>query len=255
MDKVFGGIYAPSTIGSVLRSFIHGHVRQLQAATGRFTSGLIGELGLLADSDVIYVDVDSKAKQIYGPAKQGASFGYTKVRGLHFLIVTASTPHSPPVIVAVRLREGNAGSGRGAASLVKEAIRILRQAGVTATILVRVDSAFFSAKLSKPAATRRACTSRSPWPTSRTSGPASSASPEDDTDQVPAGGGDDDERRWVSEAEIVEIPHAAFTSKPEKYHVTARLIVRRVKRLNPATVPAGQGELFAVWRPPRLLHR
>lgn len=149
MDRVFGGIYAPSTIGSFLRSFTHGHVRQLQAATGRFTSGLIGGVGLLADSDIVFLDIDSKVKQVYGPAKQGASFGYTKVRGLHFLIVTASTPGSRPVMVAVRLREGKAGSGRGAASLIAEAIRTLRSAGVTARILIRADSAFFSAKLVK----------------------------------------------------------------------------------------------------------
>jgi hypothetical protein len=149
MDKVFDRIYAPSTLGAFLRSFTHGHVRQLQAATGRFTAGLIGSLGLLADSDVIYLDIDSKVKQVYGPDKQGASFGYTKVRGLHFLIVTASTPTSRPVIVATRLRAGKAGSGRGAASLVAEAIRALRRAGITATILVRADSAFFSAKLVK----------------------------------------------------------------------------------------------------------
>jgi hypothetical protein len=147
MDKAFETIYAPSTLGSFLRVFTHGHVRQLQAATSRFTAGPIGTLGMLGDSDVIHLDIDSKFKQVYGPAKQGASFGYTKVRGLHFLIVTASTPHSRPVIVATRLRAGKAGSGRGAACLVKEAIRTLRAAGVTATILVRADSAFFSAKL------------------------------------------------------------------------------------------------------------
>ena len=62
-----------------------------------------------------YLDIDSKVKQVYGPAKQGASFGYTKVRGLHFQIVTASTPSSRPVIVATRLRKGAAGSGKGAA--------------------------------------------------------------------------------------------------------------------------------------------
>lgn len=59
---------------------------------------------------------------------------------------------------------------------------------------------------------------------------------------------DDEEARWISDAEIAEIPYTAFTSKPKKQQVTARLIVRRVKRLNPATVPEGQGELFTAWR-------
>jgi hypothetical protein len=250
MDKVFGGIYAPSTLGSFLRSFTHGHVRQLQAATGRFTTALIGQLGLLADSDVVHLDIDSKVKQVYGPAKQGVSFGYTKVRGLHFLLVTASTPHSRPVIVAVRLREGKAGSGRGAASLVKEAIKTLRSAGVTATIVVRADSAFFSAKLVK------ACRDAPGVQFSITvaNQPNIRASiekiPEDAWTPIKYRDAvwDDEERRWVSEAEIAEIRHAAFGSKPEKYHATARLIVRRVKRLNPTAVPEGQGELFAIWR-------
>jgi hypothetical protein len=250
MDKVFNRIYAPSTLGAFLRSFTHGHVRQLQAATGRFTAGLIGSLGLLADSDVIYLDIDSKVKQVYGPDKQGASFGYTKVRGLHFLIVTASTPTSRPVIVATRLRAGKAGSGRGAASLVAEAIRALRRAGITATILVCADSAFFSAKLVK------ACRDAPGVQFSITM--ANTETVRASIEQIPESAWtpikyrnalwDADEQRWISEAETAEIPHAAFTSKKERYHVTARLIVRRVKRLNPADVPEGQAELFAVWR-------
>jgi hypothetical protein len=59
---------------------------------------------------------------------------------------------------------------------------------------------------------------------------------------------DEQEERWISDAEIAEIPFTAFTSKKKQFHTTARLIVRRVKRLNPTTVPEGQSELFAVWR-------
>lgn len=250
MDRAFGGIYAPSTLGSFLRAFTHGHVRQLHAATSRFTTQLIGELELLNDSDVIHLDIDSKVKQVYGPAKQGASFGYTKVRGLHFLIVTASTAHSRPVIVAVRLREGRAGSGRGADTLVREAIGVLRRAGVTATIVVRADSAFCSAKLVK--ACRDAPDVFFSITVANTEQVRASIEKIPDDAWTPIkyrnAVWDDQEGRWVSEAETAEIPHAAFTSKKAKYHVTARLIVRRVKRLNPATVPEGQGELFAVWR-------
>lgn len=250
MDRAFGGIYAPSTLGSFLRAFTHGHVRQLHAATSRFTTHLIGELGLLNDSDVIHLDIDSKVKQVYGPAKQGASFGYTKVRGLHFLAVTASTAHSRPVIVAVRLREGRAGSGRGADTLIREAIGVLRRAGVTATIVVRADSAFCSAKLVKVC--RDAPEVFFSITVANTEQVRASIEKIPDTAWTPIkyrnAVWDADEQRWVSEAEIAEIPHAAFTSKKAKYHVTARLIVRRVKRLNPATVPEGQGELFAVWR-------
>ncbi|MFC1400940.1 MULTISPECIES: hypothetical protein [Streptacidiphilus] len=62
----------------------------------------------------MHLDIDSKVKQVYRAGKQGAEYGYTKVRGLHFQIVTASTPLSAPVIVATRLCKGSAGSTKGA---------------------------------------------------------------------------------------------------------------------------------------------
>ncbi|MER6769649.1 hypothetical protein ABT389_07795 [Streptomyces bacillaris] len=62
----------------------------------------------------MFLDIASKVKPVHGYAKQGAGFGYTRQRGLHFQIVTASTPIAAPVIVASRLRKGSAGSGKGA---------------------------------------------------------------------------------------------------------------------------------------------
>jgi hypothetical protein len=254
-DRLFGGIYAPSTLGSFLRSFTHGHVRQLQAAARRFTANLIGHAGLIPPGEpIVFLDIDSKVKQVYGPAKQGASFGYTKVRGLHFQIVTASTPRSRPVVVATRLRKGAAGSGKGAGSLIAEAIRAVREAGITATILVRADSAFFSAKVVKAIRAAGALFSITVGNTKRIRAaisqvPESAWTPIKYRDAV----WDPDEARWVSEAEIAEVQYTAFTAKRKGLHVTARLIVRRVKRLNPATVPKGQGELFAAYRHHALL--
>ena len=253
LHRLFDGIYAPSTLGSFLRSFTHGHVRQLQAAARRFTANLIGHAGLVpAGEPVVFLDIDSKVKQVYGPAKQGASFGYTHVRGLHFQIVTASTPSSRPVIVATRLRRGSAGSGKGAASLVAEAIRALREAGVTAVIVVRADSAFFSARLVKAVRDGGALFSITVGNTQRIRAaisqiPETSWRPIKYRDAV----WDQDEHRWVSEAEIAEIRYTAFASKAKGLQVTARLIVRRVKRLNPAA--EGQGELFAAHRHHALL--
>jgi hypothetical protein len=250
LHRCFGGIYAPSTLGSFLRSFTHGHVRQLQAAARRFTASLIGHAGLIPPGEpLVYLDIDSKVKQVYGPAKQGASFGYTKVRGLHFQIVTASTASSRPVVVATRLRKGSAGSGKGAASLVAQAIRAVREAGVTAEIVVRAASAFFSAKVIKAVRAGGAQFSITVGNTTRIRSaisqiPESAWTPIKYRDAV----WDEDEHRWVSEAEIAEIRYTAFASKAKDLRVTARLIVRRVKRLNPKTVPEGQGELFAAYR-------
>ncbi|MGW3957547.1 transposase [Streptomyces sp. NPDC004752] len=109
---------------------------------------LIAHTGLVPKRDeVVFVDIDSKVKQVYGPAKQGASFGYTKQRGLHFQIVTVKTGTCAPVIVATRLRKGSANSGKGAASLLREALVTVRAMGITAQIVVRADSAFFSHKV------------------------------------------------------------------------------------------------------------
>lgn len=248
--RLFGGIYAPSTLGSFLRAFTHGHVRQLQAATRRFTANLIPHAGLIPPGQpLVFLDIDSKVKQVYGPAKQGASFGYTKVRGLHFQVVTASTPSSRPVVVATRLRKGAAGSGKGAESLIAEAIRAVRESGFTGMILVRADSAFFSAKVVKAIRAAKAQFSITVGNTKRIRAalaalPESAWTPIKYRDAV----WDQDEQRWISEAEIAEIAYTAFTSKGKDLHVTARLIVRRVKRLNPKTVPEGQGELFAAYR-------
>ena len=248
--RLFSGIYAPSTLGSFLRSFTHGHVRQLQGAARRFTANLVGHAGLLPPGEpIVYLDIDSKVKQVYGPAKQGASFGYTKVRGLHFQIVTASTPRSRPIVVATRLRKGAAGSGKGADSLIAEAIRAVRESSVTATILVRADSAFFCAKVVKAIRAAGALFSITVGNTKRIRAaisriPETAWTPIKYRDAV----WDADEQRWISEAEIAEVEYTAFASKKTDLQVTGRLIVRRVKRLNPKSVPEGQGELFAAFR-------
>jgi hypothetical protein len=249
-DRIFSGIYAPSTLGSFLRAFTHGHVRQLQTAARRFTANLIPHAGLVPPGEpIVYLDIDSKVKQVYGPAKQGASFGYTHVRGLHFQIVTASTPRSRPVIVAVRLRNGAAGSGKGAASLIAEGIRAVRESGVNATIVVRADSAFFSAKVIKAIRTGGAQFSITVGNTARIRA-AIARIPENAWTPIKYRNAvwDQEEGRWVSEAEIAEIRYTAFASKAKDLQVSARLIVRRVKRLNQRTVPEGQGELFAAYR-------
>src|SRR6266513_1337615 len=108
---------------------------------------------LLPGADVLaFVDVDSQQKRVYGHAKQGAAFGFTKiqgkgllVRGLNVLAATVCTPLAAPVIAATRLRGGNASSARGAASMVTEAVGTARSAGCAGILVVRMDSAFYGA--------------------------------------------------------------------------------------------------------------
>ena len=89
-----------------------------------------------------------KGTKMFGHAKQGASFGHTKIagrqvlrKGLSPLATTISTNEGAPVVAGIRLRAGRAGSGKGAASMVREAIGTARAAGATGQILVRGDSA------------------------------------------------------------------------------------------------------------------
>jgi hypothetical protein len=136
---LFGGIRAPSTLGSHLRSYTWGNVSQLEKAGREFLARLAGRAPLLPGADVLaFVDVDSMQKRVYGHKKQGAKFGHTKiqgksllVRGLNALAATVSTPLAAPVIAATRLRGGNAASARGAARQAARAIAPAREAGCT----------------------------------------------------------------------------------------------------------------------------
>ena len=153
MPALFGGIRAPSTLGSFLRSFTWGNVLQLGKVHRLMLAELARRAPLLPGKDVLaFVDIDSQQKRVYGRRKQGAAFGHTKiqgksllVRGLNALAATISTPLGAPVIAATRLRGGNAASARGAASFAAEAVRTARGTGCSGIVVVRADSAFYSA--------------------------------------------------------------------------------------------------------------
>lgn len=87
MGRLFGGVRAPSTLGTFLRSFTHGHVQQLDAVSGRLLAGLAGRVpGLLAGGGaggLVFVDVDDTIEEVHGYGKQAAACGYSKVRGLN----------------------------------------------------------------------------------------------------------------------------------------------------------------------------
>ena len=169
MDALFGGVRAPSTLGSHLRSYAWGNVLQIEKAGRELLARLSREAPLLPGADVLaFVDIDSTQKRVYGHKKEGARFGHTKiqgksvlVRGLNALIAAVSTPLSAPVVAATRLRGGNAPSARGADSLAAQAIGTARACGCTGTIVVRMDSAYYAAAVIA-AVRRTAPGSRSP---------------------------------------------------------------------------------------------
>jgi hypothetical protein len=250
MRRVFGGIRAPSTLGTFLRAFTWGHVRQLEKVARTVLETLPRHAPVLTGAGTYaIVDVDSTIRGVFGYAKQGASYGYTKVKGLHPLLAIVSTPTCAPLVAAARLREGRAGAARGAASFAAEALGAARAAGATGLLLFRADSAFYSAAVvaaCRRAGARFSITVRMDAAVRR----AVATIPETAWVAIkyPQAVWDDEEQRWVSDAEIAEVTYTAFTSHPKDQQVTARLIVRRVRRRNPASVPQGQGELFAAHR-------
>jgi hypothetical protein len=255
MGMLFGGLRAPSTLGSHLRSYTWGNVSQLEKAGREFLAELARRAPLLPGAETLaFIDIDSMQKRVYGHKKQGARFGHTKiqgksllVRGLNALAATISTPLSAPVIAATRLRGGNAASARGAASLATRAIATARECGCTAMIIVRMDSAYYNAAVI--GAVRRGGARFSvtvPMNSSVRAAIAAIPGTAWTPIRYPRAIWDDQLDAWVSDAEVAEIEYTAFTSKKGQA-VTARLVVRRVRDLNKQAA-GGQDELFPVWR-------
>ena len=250
MGKVFTGAYAPSTLGSFLRAFTFGHVRQLDAVASRFLGGLAAATPLVAGVDqYALVDVDDTIIEVHGYAKAGSGYGYSGVRGLNALIATVTTRDAAPVIVAQRLRKGSCGSPRGAKRLVADAlatVKKLRTDPASAKVLLRADSAFYgratigaavragaqvsvTVRLNTLIRTTIAAIPDHAWTTIQY------------TDAV----FDETTSTWISRAEVAEVPFTAFAACKKADQVPGRLVVRRIPDLNTHT---GQPTLFDTWR-------
>jgi Transposase DDE domain group 1 len=251
MSRLFVGVRAPSTLGTFLRAFRFGHVRQLDAVAARFTAGLARHAPIVAaGAEVSYLDVDDTVRATFGYAKQGVGYGYSGVKGLNALLATVSSATSAPVIVATRLRKGLANSARGAARLVADAIKTARACGAGGLLVLRGDSAYYTRDVI--AAARRHGVRFSVTARKDRAVTAAIASISDDawtTIRYPHAVFDEQLQQWVSDAEVAEVPFTAFTSRPKAQQLTARLIVRRVRDQNPDHVQRNaQGELFPLWR-------
>ena len=170
------------------------------------------------------------------------------VRSLNALAAVVSTPLAAPVITATRLRGGKANSARGAASLAAEAISAARQAGCTGQLVFRIDSAYYSATVLgaiRRGGARFSVTVRMD-PRIRA---AIASIPQDAWTPItyPRAIWDENQKRLVSDAEVAEVPHTAFALKKKGQAITARLIVRRTRDLNPRA-RQGQDEMFPTWR-------
>ena len=251
MGKVFTNAYAPSTLGSFLRSFTFGHVRQLDAVASRFLTDLADQTPLVTtvpeSTQRVMVDIDDTIIEVHGYAKQGSGYGYSGVRGLNALLAVVSTTHSAPVVVAQRLRKGSCGSPRGAKRLIADALKTVASIS-PAKVLVRADSAFYGHPMVAAAMRAGADVSvtvrMDPKVKAAISAIGEDAwTPIEYTDAV----FDEQTQTWISRAEVAEIPFTAFSSRKATEQVPGRLVVRRIPDLNPSKNP-GQEALFDTWR-------
>lgn len=251
MGRLFDRTYAPSTLGSFLREFRFGHVRQLDAVASRLFANLTSRAPLLQaqPGEPVMVDLDDTIIEVHGYQKQGAGFGYSGVRGLNALLATASTSTSAPVILAQRLRQGKTGSPKGAARIVGDALAVLRRTSAATGVrpLLRADSAFYGHATIGTAITAGADVSVTVRmdPAVKT---AIATIPDDAWEMIEYTDAIRDETtgQWISKAEVAEVPFTAFRSRKKAERVEGRLVVRRIPDLNPRQVE--QPTLFDTFR-------
>jgi hypothetical protein len=225
---------APSTVGTWLRAHKWSNVRQLDAVSRELLARLwqagAGPADLAAP---LTIDLDSTIVEVHGRDKQGAAFGYTKVRGYHPQLATCAQTGQ---VLMSRLRGGSAGAARGAASFLTETISRVRNAGASGQLTVRADSAFYSKAFLSTAAkfdVRFSVTARQ----DKRVRAAIDAIPEDAWQPIPY---------WlstpeVSGADVAETPFTVFAGD-RRHARQVRLVVRRVR-----PTPGSQLALFTAW--------
>ncbi len=233
-SSLFDVTRAPSTVESWLRAHKWSNVRQLDAVSRELLARLWAAGAGPADlSAPLTIDLDSTIVEVQGRQKQGAAFGYTKVRGYHPQLATCAQTGQ---VLMSRLRGGSAGAARGAASFLTETISRVRNAGATGQLTVRADSAFYSKAVLSTAAkfdVRFSITARQ----DKRVRAAIDAIPDAAWQPIPY---------WlstpeVSGADIAEIPFTVFAG--DKRHARqVRLVVRRVR-----PTPGSQLALFTTW--------
>jgi hypothetical protein len=211
-------VMAASTVGTFLRAFTFGHVRQLDQVTGEILAR-VWAAGAGPGDGPLTVDVDSTICEVCGYHKQGASYGYTRRLGYHPLLATRAGSGE---VLHARLRKGAANTARGILRFVDELIARLRRAGASGELTLRMDSGFWSAKLIRRLRAHKACYSITVRQT-KTVRAAIAAIPE------PA---------WV---QIAYQPDGVAQVAETGYRGD-RLIVRRVRN------QGDQAQLFPTWR-------
>lgn len=134
---------AASTIGTFLRSFTFGHIRQLDAVCSRVLQRAWAA-GAGPGPGPLVIDLDSTICQVHGKQKQGTGYGYTRVLGYHPLLATLAGSGE---ILFARMRHGSANTARGTVRFVDELVGVVKRAGATGPVTMRADSGFWAWKL------------------------------------------------------------------------------------------------------------
>jgi hypothetical protein len=222
-------VMAPSTIGTFLRSFTFGFVRQLDAVAARLLANAWTAGAGPGESDLV-IDLDSTICEVHGHAKQGAGYGYTKCLGYHPLVATRAGTGE---ILFSRMRKGSAGSSRGINRFIDELAGVLSRAKATGANCVRADSGFWSWELLRTLDRHRMTWSITV--TNHAKVKAAIASIPDDA--------------WVDIdytlggfAQVAETTYQGGGQR-KKHRRTVRLVVRRTRLADTA-----QARLFPDWR-------
>ena len=219
-------VKAPSTLGTFLRSFRWGHVRQLDRVS-RELLARAWAAGAGAGDGPLTIDLDSTICETYGLAKEGARrHGYTGQRGYHPLLAVAAGTGE---VLLARLREGRANTARGAAHFLRETLGRVRYGGAKGQLTVRADSGFYTHSIvavCRKMRVRFSITVRQ----HQSLRSLIEAIPEGDWRPIPY---------WMEgAADVAETSYTPFKSEPDAAPV--RLIVRRVR-----PTPGSQLALFA----------
>ncbi len=218
--RLLGGwVAAPSTLGTFLRAFTFGHVRQLDALLGRALERA-WRAGAGPGDGRLVIDVDSFVGEVCGRLKQGAAYGYTHLLGYHPILATRADTREA---LHIRLRKGSANTQKGIVRFCEELIARVDRAGATGTKLLRADSGFWNTKVFERL-------ERAGWQYSigvrmiKTVSAAVAAIDED---------------AWQT---IADYPDEGEAQIAETVYGGRRLIVRRTRLLGP------QAELWPDWR-------
>lgn len=229
---LFDATRAPSTIGSWLRAHKWSNVRQLDAVSRELLARLWSAGAGPGDpAGPLTIDLDSSIVEVYGRAKQGAAFGYTKVRGYHPQFATCA---STGMVLFSRLRGGSAGAARGAKSFLTETVSRVRGAGSTGRLTIRADSAFYSRAVLGTAVklgVEFSVTARH----SKKIRAAIEAIDDDAWTPIPY---------WLSTPEVsgADVAETSYTAFSGAEALDVRLVVRRVR-----PTPGSQLALFTTW--------